>query len=90
MVLQGAVEQTLYTTQDVVFLDRGSLHGLEPGAMLVVPIQEKARDFAGLVDLERPAAKVVVVSVEDKTATGLIVASRGSVMRGDRFVALSP
>jgi hypothetical protein len=92
VVIDGASEQTLFTTEDVVFLDRGSLHGLQPGTMLDVPIQEKLRDFAGLVDLERPAARMVVVSVEEKTATGLILACRGSVMRGDRFVAagLSP
>lgn len=87
VILDGDPEKTLFSTEDVVFLDRGSLHGLEPGALLEVPVPEGTRRPAeGLVDLKRPLARLVVVSVEDKSAAGLIVESRATVSAGDRFV----
>lgn len=88
VILDGEPEKTLFSDQDLVFLDRGSLHGLEPGALVEIPVPEtQGRHAEGLVDLERPLARLVVFSVEDRSAAGLIVESRATVGRGDRFVS---
>lgn len=87
MILCGRPESSIFADEDVVFLDKGSLHGLEPGAVLEVPVREGRRDAQGVVDLGLPLATVVVVTVEDKSAAGLIVSSRAALERGDRFVA---
>lgn len=93
VILQGNSEKTLFSAFDVVFLDRGSLHGLEPGTLLEIPAPDKEnRPAEGLVDLARPLARLLVFSVEDKSAASLIVESRATVEQGDRFVttAISP
>lgn len=87
VVLPSGAEKMLYASNDVVFLDRGSIHELEPGAVLEVPVPEGTRSAEGMVDLVRPLARLVVLSVEEKTAAGLIVDSRATVTAGDRFVA---
>ena len=87
VLMQASKEKTLFAMNDVVFLDKGTLHGMEPGVMLDVPIPEEPRSAQGVVDLTRPLARLVVVSVEDKTAVGVIVDSRAAVAAGDRFVA---
>jgi hypothetical protein len=93
VVLSGMPGQTLLGTEDVLFLDRGTLHGLKVGDVLNVPIP-RTNDFfsSGVTDLERPIARILVISVQDKSATGLVLASRETVMAGQRFVAsaLSP
>lgn len=87
VILSGMPDRLMMSMEDVVFLDRGSIHGLGAGAILEVPVPP-TRDYPpSLLDLERPIAKILVVSVEDKTATGLILASRLSVLAGQRFVA---
>lgn len=87
LILCGRPESSIFADGDVVFLDKGSLHGLESGAVLEVPVREGRRDAQGVVDLGLPLATVVVVTVEDKSAAGLIVSSRAALERGDRFVA---
>ncbi|MBI5017403.1 MAG: LysM peptidoglycan-binding domain-containing protein [Deltaproteobacteria bacterium] len=88
VVLQGNPEKALFCASDVVFLDRGSLHGLEPGAVLEIPVADReSRSLEGLVDLGRPLAHLLVFSVEDKSAAGLIVDSRATIEIGDRFIA---
>jgi hypothetical protein len=87
VILEGSPEKTLFAADDVVFLDRGSLHGLEPGVVIDIPVPDRGnRPAEGLADLERPLARLLVVSVEDKSAASLIVESRATVEAGDRFV----
>jgi hypothetical protein len=92
VLLQAGEEKTLFATDDVVFLDKGSLHGIEPGLLLEIPVPEETRSAQGVVDLSRPLARLVVISAEDKTAAGLVVDSRVALSAGDRFVvaAFSP
>lgn len=92
IVLGGMPGRTLLSLEDVVFLDRGSLHGLQPGAVLEIPVVQDTALTGGLADLARPLARIVVISVQDKTAMGLIWSSRTSVSAGQGFAtaALSP
>lgn len=92
LILRGAPGQILFSSDDVVFLDRGSAHGLAAGATLEIPVREGKRDAQGLVDLGTPLAHLVVVAVQESTATSLVVDSRAALEAGDRFapVRLSP
>ncbi|MBI5443583.1 MAG: LysM peptidoglycan-binding domain-containing protein [Deltaproteobacteria bacterium] len=89
-VIEGSAQRTLFSTQDIVFLDRGTLHGLRPGVLLDVPIPPAGRRAEGLSDVEAPLARLLVVSAEDKTSAGLVLESRTSLSVGDRFVAAAP
>jgi hypothetical protein len=52
-----------------------------------IPVPDRGnRPAEVLADLERPLARLLVVSVEDKSAASLIVESRATVEAGDRFV----
>jgi hypothetical protein len=92
LILRGAPGQVYFSSDDVVFLDRGSSHGLEPGATLEIPVRKGRREAQGLVDLRTPLARLLVVAVQDTTATSLVLDSRAALEAGDRFVAagLSP
>jgi hypothetical protein len=92
LILRGAPGQILFSSDDVVFLDRGSAHGLAAGATLEIPVREGRRDAQGLVDLGTPLAHLVVVAVQEATATSLVVDSRAALEAGDRFgpASLSP
>lgn len=92
LILRGAPGQIYFSSDDVVFLDRGSSHGLEPGATLEIPVRTGRREAQGLVDLRTPLARLLVVQVQDTTATSLVLESRAALEAGDRFVAagLSP
>lgn len=92
LILRGAPGQILFASDDVVFVDRGSAHGLAAGATLEIPVREGKRDAQGLVDLGTPLAHLVVVAVQESTATSLVVDSRAALEAGDRFApgSLSP
>ncbi|MDW7709607.1 MAG: LysM domain-containing protein [Deferrisomatales bacterium] len=90
LILRGAPGQINFASDDVVFLDRGASHGLEPGATLEIPVRKGRREAQGLVDLRTPLARLLVVAVEDATATSLILDSRAALEAGDRFVAATP
>ncbi len=89
VVLRGQPDRTVFGTDDLVFLDRGRLHGLQPGVVLEFPPSEALDDAQGLVDLRSPLARAVVIGVEDKTAAAVLVESRAAVEPGDRFFAAS-
>lgn len=89
VILRGEPDQTMFATDDVVFLDRGSDHGLEPGTVLQVQVQEGERSAQGAVNLERPLATLVVATVQEGSATGVIVDSRAGLESGARFGALA-
>jgi len=92
LILRGVPGQMLFSTDDLVFVDRGAQHGLAPGAELEIPVREGERDAQGVVDLGSPLARLLIVTVEDKTAAGVVVDSRAALEAGDRFAtaALSP
>lgn len=87
LILRGAPGQVLFGTDDVVFLDRGVRDGLAPGATLEIPVREGRREAQGVVDLGTPLAQLLVVAVEEETATCLVTDSRAALEAGDRFVA---
>ncbi len=92
VILTGQGGQSVYSQEEVVFLDRGRLHGLEPGVVLEVPVTVAARSAEGLVDLRAPLARLAVVSVQDKFASCLVFQSRMTIKAGDRVAttAFSP
>jgi hypothetical protein len=89
VILRGK-GQWSFATEQVVFLDRGSIHGLDPGVVVDVPPRQEERAAQGVVDLTAPLARILVVSVLDQTSAGVIVESRAAVKAGDRFVATPP
>ncbi len=89
VILTGQGGQSVYSQEEVVFLDRGKLHGLEPGVVLEVPVTVAARSAEGLVDLRAPLARLAVVSVQDKFASCLVFQSRMTIKAGDRVVTAS-
>ncbi len=88
VILRGRPESNIFADDDVVFLDKGTLHGLESGVVLEVPVREGVRSAQGVVDLGLPLATLVVLTAEDKNAVGLIVSSRAAVESGDLFTAV--
>jgi len=92
LILRGEPGQILFSTDDLVFVDRGAQHGLAPGAELEIPVREGKRDAQGVVDLGTPLARVLIVTVEGTTAAGVVVDSRAALEAGDRVAsaALSP
>lgn len=89
VILRGEPEQFVFSTDDMVFLDRGKSHGLEPGVLLEISVREGERAAQGLVDLGSPLAVLFVVSVEEESAACVIVESRAAVEAGDRFTVAS-
>jgi len=87
LVLRGVPGRILFATDDLVFVDRGARQGLVPGAELEIPVREGRRDAQGVVDLGSPLARLLIVTVEDKTAAGVVVDSRAALEAGDRFAA---
>ncbi|MDF1553055.1 MAG: LysM peptidoglycan-binding domain-containing protein [Deferrisomatales bacterium] len=88
VILRGRRSSNIFADDDVVFLDKGTLHGLESGVVLEVPVREGVRSAQGAVDLGLPLATLVVLTAEDKNAVGLIVSSRAAVESGDLFTAV--
>ena len=89
VILRGRPGHSVFGTEDLVFVDRGSLHGLEPGVLLEIPVAEGERDAQGLVDLEAPLGRVLVISVEDKAAAAVVVQARATLEPGARFLTAS-
>jgi hypothetical protein len=88
VVVTGEHELLMYGYNDLVFLDRGKRHGLESGSILDIPLPRKKTPAEGIsVDLDKPMARMVVVDVQDATASGYIFESRAVVTPGLRFVA---
>jgi hypothetical protein len=92
LILRGTPGQILFSTDDLVFVDRGAQQGLLPGLELQIPVREGERDAQGVVNLRAPLARVLIVTVEDRTAAGVVVDSRAALEPGDRFASapLSP
>ena len=74
---------------DVVYLNRGTEHGLEVGSPLEVyrPLgtarDELRKQHVGLPD--EVVAKLLVVSARDDTAVAVVTHTTGELERGDRF-----
>jgi hypothetical protein len=85
VILRGSPQSSIFADDDVVFLDKGSLHGLASGMVLEVPVRAGTRSAQGAVELRLPLATMVVLTTEDKNAAGLIVSSRAALEPGDRF-----
>ncbi len=86
MILRGKPGQSIFSTDDLVLLDRGGEAGLAPGALLEIPVTEGSRNAQGMVDLGTPLAVLLVVASEGSTSTGIVLESRAAVEAGDRFV----
>ena len=86
MILRGKPGQSIFSTDDLVLLDRGGEAGLTPGALLEIPVTEGRRNAQGMVDLGTPLAVLLVVASENSTATGIVLESRAAVEAGDHFV----
>lgn len=89
MILRGEPGQVYFSTEDLVILDRGSMHGLDAGVVLEIPVRAGERAAQGMVDYSRPLARLVVVSANERTSTGVLMTSRAAVEAGDRFVGAS-
>lgn len=85
-IIGGRRGQTIFSSNDIVFLDKGSIYGLDAGVVLEVPIRgDKGKADGTVTDLNAPLARLVVLSVQDKTASGIILENRGVVEIGDMF-----
>lgn len=90
IVLASTREVQLSSTDQVVFLDKGAADGLKPGVVMDVPYPRGPEAAEGItVGLDKPIARGVVVSAQDKTATLYLLESRKSVKAGHRAVAAS-
>jgi hypothetical protein len=88
VVVAGGRAIELHTNQDAVFIDRGKTDGLEPGVLLDVPYPDNPprRAQGKVVDTDRPNARMVVVSTQDRSATLYIVDDRVAVAAGQKVV----
>jgi hypothetical protein len=74
---------------DVVYLDRGTAHGLSVGSPLEVyrsigkGLDEVRKDMLALPD--EIVAKLLVVRASDETAVALVTHTTAELARGDRF-----
>lgn len=88
MVVGGSQTITLFTSDDVVFLDKGSEDGLAPGHLVEVPLSQTPGSAEGYTDkVDKPIAKALVVSTQAKTSAAYITESRKAVEAGFRFTA---
>ncbi|MGE0527590.1 MAG: hypothetical protein AB7P49_11040, partial [Bdellovibrionales bacterium] len=80
----------LYGPGDIVFLDKGSGSGLEPGQMLDLFINRMTRNPGTPVEYSPvPSGKLKVVRVTNLLATAVILQSRDSVLQGDKVQQVS-
>lgn len=87
-IIGGRQGKTIFAENDIVFLDKGSVFGLGRGVVLDVPLPKDNGSADGSVtDLQAPLARLVVLSVQDNTASGIIVKNRGVVEVGDIFAS---
>jgi len=87
VVLRGQPDRSVYGDQDLIFLDRGQIHGVERGLVVEFPPGGAMQSAQGTVDLSTPLARAVVIGVEDKTSSAVVVESRAALEPGDRFLA---
>ncbi len=76
--LQADMGLTLVAQRNIVYLDRGSEHGLQPGHRLEI------RRSGGSLP-PRVVGELKVLSTEARTSTALITKSTARVFKGDRF-----
>jgi hypothetical protein len=86
--------RTLLGFQDFVYLNRGTLDGLQVGSPLEVyragyPAKETTRDETVAVP-DRVVAKMLVVRTEEQTAVAMVTSTEGELELGDRFRGESP
>jgi hypothetical protein len=83
--------RTIIASEDVVYLDRGRDHGLEPGVALQVVRKGNRIDPDGVWGSfrlpDRSIATLRVLSVQDKTATARLFDALEHIEVGDRFEA---
>ena len=81
--------RVLMGMQDFVYLNRGTLDGLEVGSPLEVyragfAAKETTRDENVAVP-PRPIAKLIVVRVEEQTAVAMVTSTETELVLGDKF-----
>lgn len=87
-VVAGALQILNFTSDDVVFLDKGSEDGLKPGSLVAVPFPEGPTVAEGLAtELRQMVAKAIVVSTQAQTSTAYIVECSQAVTTGSQFIA---
>ncbi len=88
MVLAGEESTSLFTSNNIVFLDKGQTDGLNAGSVVELPFPAGPHRADGYADaLSGPIARAVIVSTQAKTSTAYIIKSRKAVEAGFQFVA---
>jgi hypothetical protein len=88
VVVAGGLNSLIFAADSVVFVDKGSADGIVPGLLLEVPYPAGPTSAQGIATgLNRPIARGVVVSAQEKTATVYLLVTRKAVEVGQRVVA---
>src|SRR5262249_9124533 len=83
-------EHGLYAKGDVLFIDGGTLTGLEVGSNYVVRRTYDLRGLARGGTPEHTAGLVQIVSTDESTAGAAVVYACDELMRGDRLALFEP
>ncbi len=74
---------------DIIYLDKGTKDGIQPGHRLVVLKEWEKNELYGSIAKEKPSrritAEIEVISVQEETSTAIINKSIESVVVGDMF-----
>lgn len=79
-ILEVRDTRTLNGQIDVVYLDKGSLDGVEPGDRFTVYLEPRVKGYPNKV-----IGEVQVFLVKDRSATAVVKKSTDAVARGDRI-----
>lgn len=90
-IVESSSGTSIIATGDIVYIDLGSSHGLEPGNMLYV-VRDVAIDGSystGYTEKlpQELLGALVVLETGKKTATALVVKSIDAIYRGDRIIS---
>jgi hypothetical protein len=79
-ILEVRDGRTINAQADVVYLDRGTVDGVEPGDRFTVYLEPKIKGYPNKV-----IGEVQVFLVKDRTATAVVQKSTDAMARGDRI-----
>lgn len=88
VVVAGKQDISLFTNEDVIFLDKGKDDGIVVGSLVDLAYPVGPFNAEGYTEnLDKPMARAIILSAQSKTSTAWVLSSAKAIEAGFRFVA---